>query len=196
MSEKYKMPDASVPCFNHLLSRYGPVTAAVYGKIWLYERMRHKECWASQERIAKELGLSRNTANRHISKLLKDNYIYCSGGKVGKKTLVYNTTELLAYEAEFKRQAMKDTEKPVRFEAKPAPILYELAPDYATKLTQNEPSAAPNRNTNKVVNKREEYKNNSSISHNGEIDKNPSGFLNTPIFDILSLYVSQEGKDR
>jgi DNA-binding MarR family transcriptional regulator len=92
------MMDPFTPCFDHLIARYGLITAAVYGKIWRYEQMRDKECWASKGRMAKELGVSWKTVKRHIDVLSKDGYIDTDGRKKGKRTFVYVTTGLLEKE--------------------------------------------------------------------------------------------------
>lgn len=67
--------DGFTPLIDALVAQCGVIRAAVFGKVWRYCQMENGVCEASQERIAKELGLSRVTVNQHIDKLCQDGYL-------------------------------------------------------------------------------------------------------------------------
>lgn len=68
--------DGFTPLFDVLLSqKSGLAKAAVFGKVWRYCQMDRGMCSASQERIARELGLSRETVNRQLKALVADGYL-------------------------------------------------------------------------------------------------------------------------
>lgn len=74
------------PCFDTIIEKYSEVDgkcvparglrfASIYGKVWRYEQMKDKKCRASQSRIARELGLTRQNVNQCLGILADDGYI-------------------------------------------------------------------------------------------------------------------------
>lgn len=63
------------PLLDRLVERHGIITAAVFGKIWRYCQGEYGVCTASQDRIAKELGLTRETVNQHCQFLVENGYL-------------------------------------------------------------------------------------------------------------------------
>ena len=64
------------PLFDSLLQdeRYGVIGASVFGKYWRYWAYYGKAS-ASQERYAKELGISGRTVRTYLAKLVEDGYL-------------------------------------------------------------------------------------------------------------------------
>lgn len=62
--------DGWTPVIDGLVLEVGAVTALIFGKMWRYCQMSDGVCKAGQERIANELGISRQTINSHIDKLV------------------------------------------------------------------------------------------------------------------------------
>lgn len=64
------------PLFDSLLlnERYGVIGAAIFGKYWRYWAYYGKAS-ASQERYAKELGISSRTVRNYIIRLVEDGYL-------------------------------------------------------------------------------------------------------------------------
>jgi len=60
---------------KRLLREVGPVGACVFARIAGYCDMEKHVCFASQENIAEELGVSRATVNRHIAELVSLGYV-------------------------------------------------------------------------------------------------------------------------
>jgi DnaD/phage-associated family protein len=67
--------DGFTPLIDALVQQFGIVTAAVFGKVWRYCQMSDGVCKASQERLARELGMNRVTINQHIDILVKAGYL-------------------------------------------------------------------------------------------------------------------------
>jgi DNA-binding Lrp family transcriptional regulator len=67
--------DGFTPLIDALVQQFGIVTAAVFGKVWRYCQMSDGVCKASQERLARELGINRVTVNQHIDILVKAGYL-------------------------------------------------------------------------------------------------------------------------
>ena len=67
--------DGFTPLIDALVQQFGIVTAAVFGKVWRYCQMSDGVCKASQERLARELGMNRVTVNQHIDILVKAGYL-------------------------------------------------------------------------------------------------------------------------
>ncbi len=83
------------PCLDSLVTYYeqtkktstmgiGLRFAAVYGKVYRYQNMRDRTCKASQNRIAKELGLHRQNVNEILCQLEQDGYIERLSSDPGK----------------------------------------------------------------------------------------------------------------
>jgi len=88
--------DGFTPLPDLLTSKYGYVTAAVWGAVWRYCQMEDGICKASLTKIGERLGMSRQTIMRHIKVLVTDGFledktpslkhkphIYADTGKVG-----------------------------------------------------------------------------------------------------------------
>jgi len=80
------------PLPDILVSKYGVITAAVWGKIWRYTQMRRGKCDASLETIAKELNLSVRTIIRHVQELESGKYIIDKTPDLKNKPHSYTTT--------------------------------------------------------------------------------------------------------
>lgn len=63
------------PVIDSVVQDVGPTTALVFGKAWRYCQMSDGVCKASQDRIADELGMSRQTINAHFAKLVEAEYL-------------------------------------------------------------------------------------------------------------------------
>ena len=74
--KKVKAPkfDYFTPCFDSMLKDYGPITSAVWGKLWRgAQTFGHS--FISQETMAEELHLSKNTICFQIKKLIELDYL-------------------------------------------------------------------------------------------------------------------------
>lgn len=71
--------------------------AIIAGIIWRYSQMRDGYCWASQARIAERAGLSRETVNIKIKKLISSGFVEDLTPGIRGKTHHYKLTDL-AYE--------------------------------------------------------------------------------------------------
>lgn len=63
------------PVIDSVAIDVGITGAVIFGKIWRFCQMADGECWASQERIASELGISRHTVLDAIKALITKGYI-------------------------------------------------------------------------------------------------------------------------
>lgn len=86
------------PCLDSIVFKYdrdeegekfgvkgrGLKHAAVYGKIYRYQHMKDGTCKASQNRIAFELGLTRQAVNEICANLSRDGYIRAISESIGK----------------------------------------------------------------------------------------------------------------
>lgn len=63
------------PSLDTLRKKLGRTAADVYGRVWRYSQMESKVCFASQRRMASDLGLCRKTVNRQIQRLVKEGYL-------------------------------------------------------------------------------------------------------------------------
>lgn len=63
------------PVIDSVAIDVGITGAVIFGKIWRFCQMADGECWASQERIASELGISRHTVLDAIKSLVAKGYI-------------------------------------------------------------------------------------------------------------------------
>ena len=63
------------PLIDGVVADVGLVSAAVFGKAWRYCQMSDGVCKASQDRLADELGVSRQSINKHIDKLVEAGYL-------------------------------------------------------------------------------------------------------------------------
>lgn len=79
MSTTTKQIEATIskftPCPDALVEKYSHTTALVWGKIWRYCQMKDEVCNASILRLAKELGLTDDTIQKHIKLLEGEKYI-------------------------------------------------------------------------------------------------------------------------
>ena len=63
------------PVIDGMIPEVGRESALVFGKVWRYCQMSDGVCKASQDRIGRELRMSRATVNAHISKLTEAGYL-------------------------------------------------------------------------------------------------------------------------
>lgn len=89
------------PLIDTLTTQYGPIRAAVFGRMWRFCQMKDGICRASLEKISDGLGIDRSTVARHIEALCDDGYledttpelrnrphIYADTGKAGIKVRI------------------------------------------------------------------------------------------------------------
>lgn len=67
--------DGFTPCIDVLIERHGLITAAVFGRMWRFCQGDYGVCFASQSRIAADLGMNRQTVLRHIKILVDNGYL-------------------------------------------------------------------------------------------------------------------------
>lgn len=67
--------DGFTPLIDGIVLDVGLIGAAVFGKAWRFCQMSDGVCRAAQNRIAKELGISRATVNSYMEKLTKAGYL-------------------------------------------------------------------------------------------------------------------------
>ncbi len=63
------------PAPDIIIKEYDDLAAMVWGKIYRYQHMKAGVCKASQQRIANELGRSRDAVNKRIQWLVKEGYV-------------------------------------------------------------------------------------------------------------------------
>ena len=63
------------PVIDTLVKEVGLLTATVFGVVWRHCQMEDGFCWASQEKLADIIGISRQTMNEHIKKLSTTGYL-------------------------------------------------------------------------------------------------------------------------
>jgi hypothetical protein len=61
--------------FDVLIEKYDLITAAVYGRVWRFSKMRDGVCYASVSKIAQSIGVSYVTALRRLKKLVDEGYL-------------------------------------------------------------------------------------------------------------------------
>lgn len=67
--------DGFTPVIDAIVDDLGLMPAVVFGRIWRYCQMEDKECSASLERIAGEIGVSRKTVQRYTKELCEAGYL-------------------------------------------------------------------------------------------------------------------------
>ena len=63
------------PLIKTLIQKYDREAAMVYGVVWGFSNMGDEECWASQQTIAHEAGMSTQTVHRRLETLVADGYL-------------------------------------------------------------------------------------------------------------------------
>jgi hypothetical protein len=63
------------PTINSVIKDLGLIPAVVFGRVWSYCQMESGVCYASQSRMADEIGLERKAFNRHLATLVENGYI-------------------------------------------------------------------------------------------------------------------------
>jgi len=63
------------PLITALVEEMGLITAVVFGRVWRYCQGERGECVASQESIAKDLGLVPRTVRNHLKRLVIEGYL-------------------------------------------------------------------------------------------------------------------------
>ena len=90
--------DRFTPVPDSLVTKFGLVTAAVYGRIWRYSQASRGVCDASQQKIADDLSLDRVTVNLHIKKLVDGGYLKDKTPTVTNRPHTYAVTDRLQIE--------------------------------------------------------------------------------------------------
>ena len=88
--------DGFTPLPDLLVTRYGLMTAAVWGKMWRYCQGKDGVCRAKLERIAKELNVSRMTIIRHIDTLVADGFMKDTTPNLKNRPHIYADTGKVA----------------------------------------------------------------------------------------------------
>jgi hypothetical protein len=101
-----------------VLAKYGLTGAAVFGSVYRHSLMRNEICYASQETIAKMVGVSRETANRHLRELVKGDYLRLGKNDIPNFTNLYFPTGKAGIEADvtlraFEHNDPKDYANPI-----------------------------------------------------------------------------------
>jgi hypothetical protein len=63
------------PIFGAVIQEVGLTGAVVLGRVWRYCQAKGRVCWAFQGRMAREVGLRRETFNRWLSRLCNAGYL-------------------------------------------------------------------------------------------------------------------------
>jgi DNA-binding Lrp family transcriptional regulator len=80
------------PAPDVLITKYGFVTALVWGKMWRYCQMRDGVCRSKLETIANQLGMSERTIIRHIEPLVDGGYMLDMTPELRNKPHIYADT--------------------------------------------------------------------------------------------------------
>ena len=82
------------PVIDDVAKDVGVTAAVIFGKVWRYCQMSDGKCWASQERIADELGLSRHCVLDNIKLLIERGYLTDTtpGENDQRRTNIYRDT--------------------------------------------------------------------------------------------------------
>jgi|GEM_PF-5755713 len=114
------------PLITALVEEMGLITAAVFGRVWRYCQGECGECVASQESIAKDLGLVPRTVQNHLKRLVAEGYLddverpgmptrYRDTGKAGLRVSIdatpatnTNTQELDSYHPRIRFQGTQE----------------------------------------------------------------------------------------
>ena len=80
------------PLIDNLVEDVGVIPAAVFGRVWRYCQMHEGYCHAEQERIADDLGLSRQTVNAALKKLVSKEYLSDATPNTKGRTRIYRDT--------------------------------------------------------------------------------------------------------
>lgn len=100
------------PVIDSMVEQYGLVTAAVYGRIWRYSKMKKGCCTASLTKIGKDIGLDRKTVERHTKKLCKDGYLIDLTPGVKNKPHEYKATKKAGFKLTITAYDNGKTESP------------------------------------------------------------------------------------
>lgn len=84
--------DGWTPVIDTVLQDTSPAAAVVFGRMWRYCQMKDGVCWATQETIATETGLSRQTVYEHIKTLEQKGYIEDLTPELRNKPHTYRDT--------------------------------------------------------------------------------------------------------
>ncbi len=82
------------PLFDRIADRCGLVTAAVYGAAWRHCQMRDRVCRASSHRLARLLGTSHVTVQRHLRLLVQEGYLEDTTPGRRNKPHIFRVTNL------------------------------------------------------------------------------------------------------
>ncbi len=63
------------PVLDTIVENHDVLTAVVYGRVWRYCQMETGKCFASQEKLADDLGVSIKTIERRLKLLVKRDYL-------------------------------------------------------------------------------------------------------------------------
>jgi hypothetical protein len=87
------------PLIKSLVQQYDRETALVYGVVWGFANMRDTTCWASQQTIADEAGMSVSTVYRKLIVLVDNGYLV-AGKQLGNVTH-YAVTDKIRIKIDF-----------------------------------------------------------------------------------------------
>lgn len=97
-----------IPLIDHLVDKYGVLTAAVWGRMWRYSQMRSGVCRASLPTIAADLRISRMTVRRAVIRLCNDGYLLdLTPNNVGR-VHVYRDTGKVTIASKFQVETVEE----------------------------------------------------------------------------------------
>ena len=74
MAKKHMIKNFT-PVLDSITEKYGLLTSNVYGRVWRYCQMEGNKCFASQKKLAEDLGVSTKTVERRLKLLVKEKYL-------------------------------------------------------------------------------------------------------------------------
>jgi len=84
--------DGFTPLPDLLVTKYGQITATVWGAAWRFCQMEDGICRASMEKIGKRAGVSRQTAQKHMDILTRDGFFEDTTPNLKNKPHIYKDT--------------------------------------------------------------------------------------------------------
>lgn len=84
--------DGFTPLPDLLIAKYGHITATVWGAAWRFCQMSDGVCRASMEKIAERSGISRQSAQKHMTILANDGFFEDMTPNLKNKPHIYRDT--------------------------------------------------------------------------------------------------------
>lgn len=74
MTKKHMIKDFT-PVLDTIIEKLDILSGMVYGRVWRYCQMEEGKCFASQKKLANDLGVSTKTIERRLKLLVKEKYL-------------------------------------------------------------------------------------------------------------------------